>query len=42
MEWVKEYYTGFFDKSNNLSALTQVHPDAFSLIETQIINRLKL
>ena len=42
MEWVKEYYAGFFDNSNNLSALTQIHPDAFSLIETQIINRLEL
>ena len=42
MEWVKEYYAGFFDNSNNLSAFTQIHPDAFSLIETQIINRLEL
>ena len=40
--WIKEYYIEFFDDKFNLSFLLSKHPDAFAVIEAQIINKLEL
>ena len=42
LEWVKEYYVEFFEGKFKLSFIDKVHPDIFSDIETQIINRLEI
>ena len=42
LEWVKEYYVEFFEDKLKLSFINKIHPDVFSVIETQIINRLEL
>ena len=42
LEWVKEYYVEFFEDKFKLSFINKVHPDIFSDIETQIINRLEI
>ena len=40
--WIKEYYIEFFDDKFNLSFLLSKHPDAFAVIEAQIINKLEI
>lgn len=44
VEWVRDYYMGFFnDKVNllqNLSGLINKHQDLFQVIEAQFISRL--
>ena len=42
IEWVKEYYTEFFDNKYNISFLNKIHPDILSTIETQFINKLEI
>ena len=42
LEWVKEYYVEFFEDKLKLNFINKIHPDVFSVIETQIINRLEL
>ena len=42
LEWVKQYYVEFFEDKLSLSFFNKIHPDAFSIIETEIINRLEI
>ena len=42
VEWVKEYYTEFFDNKYNISFLNKIHPDTLSAIESLFINKLDI
>ena len=42
LEWVKQYYVELIENKFNISFALQIHPDIFSVIEEQIINKLEL
>ena len=42
LEWVKEYYTEFFEDKFDLNYMNKIHPDFCSVIETEIVNKLEI
>ena len=42
VEWVKQFYVELIENKFNISFLVQVHPDIYSAIEDNIINKLEL